>query len=571
MPLRPTIPLLSLRPLKTLAPKPRQPERTRLQRSSTTTLASSIIGPRSPPICFCRRKACQLSSHKSYVKECKRVNPPGDGTVRPHIQQNAVKDNAYANSYAYYFTQSFVDVNIAAGRVDPFYKLPVPDSTHPQLHRLFHDCEHSLPSPRHSYYLGDKFFDSYLSVFTVQLNRALTFRRPSCFLSNPLGSFLAPTAMIDPAVCLSVIAMSATTAGIRTGQQARNASAQSLYSQAMRLLCDRLGSNSTTDQTIMAASNLWLVSVPFGNEAVIRQNRKVVHDLVRRRGGPSQLGMDGMMADYLTWAEVFAGVWLNEEPYVFSDVMPGFMIAPPPEIYGAAFPSPHVSETLHPTVIEICLTICRLTEVWEKATREDVTSQEYIYFYSTLKWVSIQRTQFRAKCFNSGTKDECLIHVIEIFRSNVFSTQPENKLFNLRFCSQLQSALKRTNISSYWDEQIQMLIWALFVVGTIEFEWESRHWFMDLLRRSISYTYANEVWPDTWREEALRNVKSFLWSEVRFAEHFRKICDEVEPLTAPQLQTEPDPLFAVGETETSGSKQRFLTQPEVQLLNTGRR
>ena len=387
-----------------------------------------------------------------------------------------------------------------------------------------------------------------LPVFTVQLDRAVTFPRPSCFTSDPVGGVLAPAAMIDPAVCLSVISMSAAAAGMRIGQQARNASAQSLYGQAKRLLSGRLGNNPTTDETIIAATTLWLVSIPFGNEVVVRQNRRVVRNLVRTRGGPSQLGMGGALADYVTWAEVLSALWLNDEPYVLSEAIPGFLIAPPAAIYGAAFHSPHVLQSLHPSMIEVCFTMCRLTELLEKATREDATPQEYISFYSTLKWVSIRRAQFRAGCYNSGTKDECISNVIEIFRSNVFSTQPENKDLNSGCCSQLQRALMRTNIASYWDEQIQILIWALFVVGTIEFEWQSRHWFMDLLRRSISYRYANGDWPSTWRDEALQNLMSFLWSEVQFAEPFVKICDELERLTVRQAVTEMDPLLAVRKT-----------------------
>src|SRR5579862_7055700 len=124
-------------------------------------------------------------------------------------------------------------------------------------------------------------------VFTVQLSRAVNFPRPSCFTSDPVGGALAPAAMIDPAVCLSVISISATTAGVRLGQPAWNASAQSLYGQAMRLVYERLNNSYTTDETIMAACTLLVVSVSFGNEAAIKQNRRVVRDLVARRGGAS--------------------------------------------------------------------------------------------------------------------------------------------------------------------------------------------------------------------------------------------------------------------------------------------
>jgi hypothetical protein len=231
-------------------------------------------------------------------------------------------------------------------------------------------------------------------VFTVQLSRAVNFPRPSCFPSDPVGGGLAPVAMIDPAVCLGVISMSATTTGLRLGQPARNASAQSLYGQAMRLVYERLGNSSTTDETIMAAITLLVVSVLFGNEAAIKQNRRVVRDLVARRGGPSQLGMGGVLADYLIFGEVFGALWLKDEPFYVSEATPGFLMTPPPVVYGAGFSSPPILESLHPNMIEICFTMCRLTEVLEKATREGATPQEFIYFYSTLKWVSVRRMNY---------------------------------------------------------------------------------------------------------------------------------------------------------------------------------
>jgi hypothetical protein len=535
---------MSFRTLKPLAPKPPQAERSGFQRTAPPRAVSSVSGPSSCTVCPAfRRRACRLSSHKSFVNGCKRAYQPADGTVQTQCRHGGFNHAAYAKSYAYHFAQNFVDSDIAAGRVDPFYKLPVPDSTHPQMHRLFHDCKSLSTVPPHSSFLWWTMSNRPLPVFTVQLGRAIRFPRPSGFTGDPIGSVLALAAMIDPAVCLSLIAMSATAAGMRLGQQARNPSAQSLYKQASRMLRVRLSHNSWTDETILAATNLFVINIPFGVETAIRQIRKTVRDLVRSRGGPSQLGMGGMLAEYISLAEALAALSLKDEPYVMHEAIPGILRTPPPAVYGAAFYSPHILESLHPTMFEICFTMCRLTEVLEKAIREDATPLEYVYFCSTLKWIAIRRARFRARCCDSGTKDECISNVIEIFRCNVFSTQPENESLNFGFCSQLQCALMQTNLSSYWGEQIHMLIWALFVVGTIEVEWESTHWFMDLLRRTISHRYANEDWPGTWRQETLEVLKSFLWSELRSASSFAKICDTLEQLAQRQAESK-NPLFA---------------------------
>src|SRR2546421_1732391 len=147
-PSRRTAPRLPSRPLKTLAPKPPQAQRPVSLRRITATSALSVVGRGNPLTCpVCRRRACRLSSHKSWAKDSNQL---GDATVPLHNRQDVVRDTPYANSYAYRFAESLVDVSIAAGRVDPFYQLPIPDNTHPQLHRLFHDCKHPPTFPTHS-------------------------------------------------------------------------------------------------------------------------------------------------------------------------------------------------------------------------------------------------------------------------------------------------------------------------------------------------------------------------------------------------------------------------------------
>lgn len=145
-PFRRTLPRLSSRPFKTLAPKPFQTDRPISNGRATARAPSLVAGPWNCPICpVFQRPACRLRSHKAFAKAPKRAPQAGNGTIPTQSHRPAENDAAYAHSYAYRFAQSFVDSDIAAGRVDPFYKLPIPDSTHPQIHRLFHDCKHAPP------------------------------------------------------------------------------------------------------------------------------------------------------------------------------------------------------------------------------------------------------------------------------------------------------------------------------------------------------------------------------------------------------------------------------------------
>src|SRR5437763_14614716 len=93
---RRTAPQLPLRPLKTLAPKPPAPQRPVSLRTNATSVLS-VVGRGSRLTCpVCRRRACQLSSHKFWAEDS---NHRGGGTVPLHFRQNVIEHTPYANSY----------------------------------------------------------------------------------------------------------------------------------------------------------------------------------------------------------------------------------------------------------------------------------------------------------------------------------------------------------------------------------------------------------------------------------------------------------------------------------------
>ena len=352
----------------------------------------------------------------------------------------------------------------------------------------------------------------------------MNFPRPSYFTSDLLGGVIASTAMVDPLVCLSVVAASAANAGMRAGLQARNTTALSLFSQALKVLKERLTLNPRTpsDETLMAAATMWVISIPFGDKSSVRSHGKAVRDLVANRGGLPMLGFTGLLAQYIAWTDVFAALVLKEAPILERCDPP---LIPPelPRVYGAKLYSPLTAD-LHPVLIEICRSTCRLTELLEKALREGVSSQEYIYFYTKLKSQSYDRAEFLATCHNSGTIDDCIANAIEIYRINVFSTQPENRNVTLDFCSHLYTAFSKTDLASFWNNQVDLLIWVLFVVSTISYDFETKNWFVDLLQRAIAARYDGQDWPAGWEEGEMENLRGLVWSDVRLSGSFTNTC-----------------------------------------------
>ena len=532
-----------LRPYKTLAPKPTQKTWPIVESTSRAPPALLLRPALRTPICaVCQRASCQLVSHKTFLrfKLLKGKDTARNLAIRPH--HNSPDEAVYKQSYAFQFA-SFVDVSLAASRIDPFIGLPIPESSHPQLHRLLHDCKGFYSSSDGTSSFGNVHSNTWVPVFTVNLDRVLTFPRPSGLIMDPVAGAIAPAAMTDPAVCLSIVAASALSVGLRTGQQARNATALSFYRQAMQVLHERTLQDpaSPTDQTIMAAATLWGVTVYFGDATTVKQHRKSVCGLVTLRGGRSALGLGGMLSEYVLWFDMFAALFLKEAPFFDAQAGPVPSQAQTEATYGTAFYNSSIIDLLHPHLIEICVVHCRMTELLEEAILHGTKTQDYMSFYAMLRWTSIRRPQLLAIHYDSGTVDECVGIAVEIYKANILAKQEENRSFMLGHCSQLQHALLRTDVSSSWGEHIQLLIWILFVVGTIYPGWDTRKWFIGLLRRAISATYQNKTWWPLWREQALHHLTDFIWSKLRFEEAFEKICDELESMDVSGVASGPLP------------------------------
>jgi hypothetical protein len=130
-PLAPKLPAIALRPL--------------LAKSSTSPAQNAPTPRRGPSLCLiCYRPACQLLTHRALGASLRS----GDAIVpNNHYNTSPIKDPVFAASYAYTLARQYVDKDIAASKVDPFYDLPVkPDFNTPVMHRLSHQCKFGVPN-----------------------------------------------------------------------------------------------------------------------------------------------------------------------------------------------------------------------------------------------------------------------------------------------------------------------------------------------------------------------------------------------------------------------------------------
>ena len=143
-------------------------------------------------------------------------------------------------------------------------------------------------------------------------------------------------AMVDTAVCYSILAFSASTDGVRNGGSERNVAALSFCGDAMRALRERLveESQSPRDETILAATTLWNVSAVFEDRVAVESHGNAIQGLVAARGGLARLGIGGILAELIKYIEIFSAVVLKKDTYVSIQLDPGSLQDGPHAIYG---------------------------------------------------------------------------------------------------------------------------------------------------------------------------------------------------------------------------------------------
>jgi hypothetical protein len=88
------------------------------------------------------------------------------------------------------------------------------------------------------------------------------------------------------------------------------------------------------DETILAAKLLWNVSAAFGDDAAVRSHGKAVRGLVAARGGLAELGMGGVLAQYISYNEISCDLVLKDDAHLASPIDPGSLQESPAHVYG---------------------------------------------------------------------------------------------------------------------------------------------------------------------------------------------------------------------------------------------
>ncbi len=91
-------------------------------------------------------------------------------------------------------------------------------------------------------------------------------------------------------------------------------------------------------------------------------------------------------------------------------------------------------------------------------------------------------------------------------------------------CDQLRTALSSTDLAYYWDENVDMLTWILFMVQAASKYWNGSQWALELLQNTLRFRsgQSTDLWSSTEWELERQNLYSFAWSKIFLDEHFEE-------------------------------------------------
>lgn len=454
------------------------------------------------PACWCR--SCQLISHKLHASRLNRKHSQASFTRKGRQSQPRHTDERAS--------QAFLSASIAKAWTDPFFDLPT-GNCDPEMKHYFRD------------------------FFTTQVSSMTSPARLRAFDVAYCSVMIHP-ALMDPALCQTVIAMAATYSAIhRRHLRAPDARLLSIYGRAFKLLrqqIDRAGGGKQLDTTIMATLNLLMCyGIAFGNKSSMAAHPATLKNLVNACGGIFNLS--AQPAALSLWCDYYVTLYTGQKPVFLEQarVMPDIPLSnPPAAVYGRDLDSLRTGGLISQALLDVCLNTCRLTELLEDRVAGNTNQARWEYFNYKRNTMAMRNGMVHAELFGSGTKAECISLIHNLFLFLVLRLMPWNAPC-INLCEQLRSALSASGLHDYWGRDIDVLLWVLFTLLAGAECWDDKNWALELLLRTLSHRYGSEQpkWPRDWCESQRLNLVRFTWSDSYLARSFKTTCRDLEGLS----------------------------------------
>ena len=313
-----------------------------------------------------------------------------------------------------------------------------------------------------------------------------------------------------------------------------NVLALTLLDQAMSLLRRRVAVEHLNlgDKTIVAAVYLWIVNLALTDKESSKGHASSIQALVATRGGIEKLGMSGAVGQLLRWTDLMHSMRIHE-PCHYS--MP-YKIPRQPQVdvshYGSFWKQgdPRQLPTTDEDIINACRDCCHIIDVLELHEPGRMQAATYWYLYQKTCHVFQQSSLVRAKHYDSGTMEECIILTIDLLKLLVFSGGcVRSKCWDVKsLCSDIVEAVKCTGSSKFRQGYQDLLIWMTFVVRTAEHDSGDEEWSKKVLQSVLESKFGHrENWANSWQNELRILLASFGWSHSVLSSGIDATCAKI--------------------------------------------
>jgi hypothetical protein len=461
---------------------------TRLQSRKQT--AQRLSAPDTTKPCLvCWSKACTLWSHYKYASQRKTKASLGPRKMQPPKAQIRLS------------------LPIGNGMLDPFTALPMKGPSREAL-QLFHD-----------------FFTNQASQVHIMPKR-LDF-------DSTYSPLLLQQAYADSATCHSCLAMASTYAAVH-GQDLRapDEKLSQVYEASLRalraqLIREKLKPRTTT---VMAAVNLIMAqAIGMCDKEALDAHRTGIESFVRAWGGIHNL--EPQLVSLIVWTDYWATLFTGVPP-LYTQLLSNIEIKlekPPAQKCGRAFEEPRMQDSIGSMLLENCRITSRLVEIVEDKVNNTSTPARWQYWTYKRDCMATRNAVVHSELFGTGTKAECIGLSMNMVLVLVLRMVPWKSPAN-ELCDQMKIALIASGaVNSFWNLDIDILLYILFIVSAAGVHWDDRSWALNLLKQTLQAKYGSiqANWPTSWEEQEIYNLRRFAWSEILLGTAFQDTCVEL--------------------------------------------
>lgn len=448
-----------------------------------------------PHLCSaCGKRRCTLRSHQAYTRRDLTL-PPLENHENRYIKHKIVQSR---NLPVHLNLDTRMSWQIENPRIDPFAKFPIPIL--PEDHRL-------------------------LDLWTQQWPG--THQAPSRHLFPvPIINHLYPHIMKSPTLFRAFLSVAAIRVSMAKGE---------IDEVAFRQQADAIRHHSaacvdkktaSSDENIMAAICIMSNHRAQGNVSEVCRHIEGINALVKSRGGPHYLGMNGIVAEYLMYADHAQAIW-HEIPPVWGIPLPSLKfpgITGHPKL-GSGFEILH--DHLDVAFLKLADDMCRLTRLFEAGLKEKIPQQALkpIGYLSMVCEYQIAKLAFEY----SGTisRNSCLCLALLLFDQvilrNFGAISPGIRRSEQRFWQNI----KDSQDQKLWadDTYVPLLMWTLFTGLSVSIRTKGPEYEYAVEQLRIARARVDLYSFDEVKEQAL---DPFCWLDVAQEPAFRKIWREME-------------------------------------------